>query len=62
MSGLGTILCHAKCLGAWTSFWEPCREPGRFLGAVNKAHALTLLTTPIDLRVDSVNRHDICSL
>eukprot|EP00971_Amphidinium_carterae_P224090 4446697-Amphidinium_carterae.1 len=25
MPGLVTILCHAKCLGAWTSFWAPCR-------------------------------------
>eukprot|EP00971_Amphidinium_carterae_P309026 6140363-Amphidinium_carterae.1 len=25
MPGLVTILCHAECLGAWTSFWAPCR-------------------------------------
>eukprot|EP00971_Amphidinium_carterae_P216884 4305274-Amphidinium_carterae.1 len=25
MQGLVTILCHVECLGAWVSFWAPCR-------------------------------------
>eukprot|EP00971_Amphidinium_carterae_P348554 6490556-Amphidinium_carterae.4 len=25
MTGFGTIICHAECLGAWTAVWAPCR-------------------------------------
>eukprot|EP00971_Amphidinium_carterae_P025528 503705-Amphidinium_carterae.1 len=25
-SGCVTVVCHAECLGAWTSFWRPCRK------------------------------------
>eukprot|EP00971_Amphidinium_carterae_P331134 6464528-Amphidinium_carterae.1 len=30
MAGLVTILCHSECLGAWTSFWTPCRRAWPF--------------------------------
>eukprot|EP00971_Amphidinium_carterae_P265833 5273239-Amphidinium_carterae.1 len=62
MPGLVTILCHAECLGAWTSFWAPCRGlasklRAKFTARVKATSTNVLGTTGVDL----VSRSDICS-
>eukprot|EP00971_Amphidinium_carterae_P138200 2738446-Amphidinium_carterae.1 len=62
MPGLVTILCHAKCLGAWTSFWAPCRS------AFPIASKFTLKVedyvgdpAAFSYHFDPVTKSDICS-
>eukprot|EP00971_Amphidinium_carterae_P026702 526747-Amphidinium_carterae.1 len=61
MPGLVTILCHAECLGAWTSFWAPCR--GNWLFASNFVKGFLSRTDGMDaiISCELVSRSDVCA-
>eukprot|EP00971_Amphidinium_carterae_P339731 6477700-Amphidinium_carterae.1 len=61
MLGLVTILCHAECLGAWASFWAPCRGMWPF---EYKFHVLIKRMSTdkgFAAKLDLVSRGDICN-
>eukprot|EP00971_Amphidinium_carterae_P348437 6490487-Amphidinium_carterae.3 len=61
MPGLVTILCHAECLGAWASFWAPCRGKWPFESLLDVTYS-----SPADRDgiaghdCDLVSRSDVC--
>eukprot|EP00971_Amphidinium_carterae_P276215 5481370-Amphidinium_carterae.1 len=61
MPGLVTILCHAECLGAWASFWAPCRGKLPF-DPVFKAAFEALANKRVRMSCDLVSRRDVCGL
>eukprot|EP00971_Amphidinium_carterae_P116845 2314104-Amphidinium_carterae.1 len=59
MPGLVTILCHAECLGAWASFWAPCRGASwtsTYGLAVKSSTYWSNMMIPCDI----VSRSDVC--
>eukprot|EP00971_Amphidinium_carterae_P124940 2475031-Amphidinium_carterae.1 len=74
MPGLVTIICHAECLGAWTSFWVPCwgtwRFEHTFHGLVYFRHinvpdvdgggGFHTVVAPYGVSSNLVSRKDIC--
>eukprot|EP00971_Amphidinium_carterae_P308528 6130999-Amphidinium_carterae.1 len=62
MPGLVTILCHAACLGAWASFWAPCRGMWPFVSKFRVAFRSFKRRTGADTEIasDLVSRSDIC--
>eukprot|EP00971_Amphidinium_carterae_P143839 2850438-Amphidinium_carterae.1 len=61
MPGIVTILCHAECLAAWTSFWAPCRgrwplEWSKFPAAFEVREQNNVMDA------DLVSRKDVCGL
>eukprot|EP00971_Amphidinium_carterae_P162689 3225748-Amphidinium_carterae.1 len=59
MPGLVTYLCHAKCLGAWTSFWAPCRGMWPF-GFRARFREPTREEKYLELWLDLTSRSEIC--
>eukprot|EP00971_Amphidinium_carterae_P160277 3177421-Amphidinium_carterae.1 len=60
-------MCHAECLGAWTSFWAPCRDPASFLGAMFTAtfKATARLGFEVksgDFNIELESKSDMCGL
>eukprot|EP00971_Amphidinium_carterae_P109196 2162172-Amphidinium_carterae.1 len=62
MPGLVTILCHAECFGAWTSFWGPCRGMWTFESKfqVEGDAKLPTESTYVLFECVLVSRSDIC--
>eukprot|EP00971_Amphidinium_carterae_P014643 289182-Amphidinium_carterae.1 len=58
MPGIVTILYHAECLGAWTSFWAPCRGTLPF---ASKEVMVRMPRVKLSYQFDPVSRTDICS-
>eukprot|EP00971_Amphidinium_carterae_P048215 949668-Amphidinium_carterae.1 len=58
MPGLVTIICHAECLGAWASFWAPCRGLWPFAFKFNAAFKWR--RNNFQLPCDLVSRSDVC--
>eukprot|EP00971_Amphidinium_carterae_P123894 2454056-Amphidinium_carterae.1 len=61
MPGLVTILCHAECFGAWTSFWAPCRGTLPFSSKVMTEIPHGDMHELLNYQFDTVSRRDICS-
>eukprot|EP00971_Amphidinium_carterae_P034690 682689-Amphidinium_carterae.2 len=63
MPGLVTILYHAECLSAWTSFWAPCRStwpfPRKVMVEMQDHHDLD--EQLLNYVFEPVSRRDICS-
>eukprot|EP00971_Amphidinium_carterae_P170568 3379858-Amphidinium_carterae.1 len=64
MPGIVTILYHAECLGAWTSFWGPCR--GTLTSPLASKVMVRLQRRSVwddEFRYyfDPVSRRDVCS-
>eukprot|EP00971_Amphidinium_carterae_P266931 5294721-Amphidinium_carterae.1 len=65
LPGLVTFLCHAKCLGAWTTLWEPCRKAMLVLGVMRTHHKATPgidADNCFNLAFELVSARDLCSL
>eukprot|EP00971_Amphidinium_carterae_P269794 5352306-Amphidinium_carterae.1 len=60
MQGLVTILCHAECLGAWASFWAPCREKWPFASKFRAAFKGHTGGRTEAIYCDLVSRSDVC--
>eukprot|EP00971_Amphidinium_carterae_P134292 2660603-Amphidinium_carterae.1 len=61
MPGLVTILCHAECLGAWTSFWVPCRGMWPFAFKERTAFEKKYVGIPSAVEFNILSRTDVCS-
>eukprot|EP00971_Amphidinium_carterae_P192067 3810797-Amphidinium_carterae.1 len=62
MPGLVTFLCHAECLGAWASFWAPCRGRWPFATKFLAAFKSTTDRGNEGIVCDLVSRSDVCGL
>eukprot|EP00971_Amphidinium_carterae_P221323 4393732-Amphidinium_carterae.1 len=64
LPGLVTIVCHAECLGAWATLWEPCKNTWSFQSRKHPRAIRGVDTDPADFyaAIDLVSRSDICSL
>eukprot|EP00971_Amphidinium_carterae_P046342 912153-Amphidinium_carterae.1 len=60
MPGLVTILCHAECLGAWASFWAPCRGMWPFASKFRAAFTSPTDASNVVISCDLVSRSDVC--
>eukprot|EP00971_Amphidinium_carterae_P306557 6091960-Amphidinium_carterae.1 len=60
MPGLVTILCHAECLGAWRSFWAPCRDIWPFASKFGVAFKSVRTGLNAVTHSDIVSRNDVC--
>eukprot|EP00971_Amphidinium_carterae_P067590 1338423-Amphidinium_carterae.1 len=60
MPGLVTILCHAECLGAWASFWAPCKGGWPFASNFRAAFYSPTSGRHIGHQCDLVSRADVC--
>eukprot|EP00971_Amphidinium_carterae_P147555 2924238-Amphidinium_carterae.1 len=61
MPGLVTILCHSECLGAWASFWAPCRGSWPFPSEVRMDLRKGFHGShPFLYDCELVSRNDIC--
>eukprot|EP00971_Amphidinium_carterae_P030503 600032-Amphidinium_carterae.1 len=58
MPGLVTILFHAECLGAWASFWTPCR--GMWQYAFRFRNNVDIADKVVPLHWSLVSRSDVC--
>eukprot|EP00971_Amphidinium_carterae_P035452 697990-Amphidinium_carterae.1 len=61
MPGLVTILCHAECLGAWASFWTPCRGSRPFASLFRAYFKAPIGESSAEIGCDLVSRNDVCS-
>eukprot|EP00971_Amphidinium_carterae_P310815 6176443-Amphidinium_carterae.1 len=61
MPGLVTVLCHTACLGAWTSFWAPCRGTWPFADGFMVFMGGTEYSKPEGFAVDLLPRRELCS-
>eukprot|EP00971_Amphidinium_carterae_P325313 6455520-Amphidinium_carterae.1 len=62
MPGLVTILCHAECLGAWASFWAPCKGLWPF-PSLTGLETNSSFKTGVGGKIyfELVSRSDVCS-
>eukprot|EP00971_Amphidinium_carterae_P341551 6480409-Amphidinium_carterae.1 len=60
MPGLVTILCHAECLGAWASFWAPCRGMWPFACKFITGYMSPTAGENYAIPCDLVSRSDVC--
>eukprot|EP00971_Amphidinium_carterae_P336700 6473204-Amphidinium_carterae.1 len=66
MPGLVTILCDVECLGAWSSFWAPCRGTWPFASKLVVTVSFQTLEVGFRdeleelLECDLLSRSDVC--